>query len=72
MNEYKITDDGFGIRIFDLSISHLCKDEPNTVMERIFSEQSNISYEKKHANKHIESQCCRQYKEKTEIRKSVL
>jgi len=63
MNEYKITDNGFGIHTFELSISHLCKDELDIIMERIFSEKSNRSYEKKHKSFciHTKYPCLRIY-----------
>ncbi len=63
MNEYRITDDGFGIHTFELSISHLCKDKLDAITERIFNEQSNRNYVKKHKSFciHTKYPCLRIY-----------
>lgn len=47
MKEYAITNDGFGIHTFELSISRLRKEELDIIMGRIFSEPSNRIYDEK-------------------------
>ena len=63
MNEYKITEDGFGIHTFELSIPHLRKDELDTIMERITNDPLNKIYEEKHKSfcVHTQYPCLRIY-----------
>lgn len=63
MKECAITNDGFGIHTFELSISHLCKDEMDDIMERIINEPLNRIYEEKHKSfcVHTQYSCLRIY-----------
>lgn len=46
MQEYKITDDGFGIHTFELTIPHLHKNEMKAIIRRISDDPTNKIYEK--------------------------
>ena len=63
MQEYKITEDGFGIHTFELSIPHLRKDEMDDIIERIDNEPLNRIYNAKQKSLcvHTKYPCLRIY-----------
>ena len=63
MKEYAITNNGFGIHTFELSIPHLCKDKMDNIMERITNEPLNRIYDAKHKSLcvHTKYPCLRIY-----------
>ena len=63
MKEYAITNDGFGIHTFELSIPHLRKDEMDDIMKRITNEPLNRIYEVKYQSfcVHTQYPCLRIY-----------
>lgn len=63
MQEYEITEDGFGIHTFELMISHMEKIEMDAIRERVSNEPSNKIYEGKHNSLciHTKYPCLRIY-----------